>query len=503
MNTRNLIAGLGLLLTGLIAGAGLMIALNTGAEQPGAADGPRVLYWVAPMDPNFRSDSPGKSPMGMDLVPVYESDDANVDSEAIRISPAVENNIGVRTDSAVRRAFHHTLTTVGFVRPVDDLTTLVDVRAEGWIESLPVAAVGDRVSQGQPLFDLYSPTIATAQAEFLQATQIGRAPLTQAARSRLVSLGMDAEQIAQLARHGAASHAVTIRAPRAGTVIAISIRDGAFVRPGGQLMTISDLGTVWVMADVFEDDAQRVRAGDRVRLETRSLPGREWAGEVEYVYPTVNPRSRSVPVRIRLDNTDGALRPDMYLNVTIETEPRADVLQIPLEAVIRTGHSERVILAEGNGRYQPAAISTGAESDGMVEVLSGLVAGERVVVSSQFLLDSEANIQGAMLRMSPPGDVIHEPAPPSGDRLIRIVSRGTVASLMRGHGMIEIEHEAIGELGSPAGTTMFNAMPGVDLSGIEPGMTVTFELMDAGQADWRVGTVTAEPSGPAPEGDLP
>jgi Cu(I)/Ag(I) efflux system membrane fusion protein len=500
MNMRNLMAGLGLLLVGLLAGAGLMALLPPDAATTTSTDEPRVLYWAAPMDPNFRSDSPGTSPMGMDLVPVYASDDTAPDDGAIRISPAVENNIGVRTDIAVRTDFHRTLSTVGYVRPVDDLTSVVDVRAEGWIESLPVSAVGDRVTRGQLLFELYSPMIATAQAEFLQAVLIGREPLVQAARSRLVSLGMDADQITQLARRGTASRTVAIRAPQDGIVLAIGIRDGAFIRPGGQLMTISDLGTVWVMADVFEDDVQRVRPRDPARLETRSLPGREWVGEVEYVYPTVNPQSRSVPVRIRLDNVDGALRPDMYLNVAIQTEPRADVLQIPLEAVIRTGQSERVILAEGDGHYRPASIVTGPESGGMVEILSGLAAGERIVVSSQFLIDSEASIQGAMLRMSPPGDVIHEPMPPGDNMPISVVSHGTVISLMRGHGMIEIEHGVIPELGRPAGRTMFNTVSGLGLSAIEPGQGVEFELIDVGEADWQVGSIAAET---APEGDRP
>ena len=489
MNTRNLVTALGLLLVGLIAGAGLMSVLGSGSGQPDVADGPRVLYWAAPMDPSFRSDNPGKSPMGMDLVPVYESDDTASDDGAIRINPSVANNIGVRTDVVIRGRFHRTLSTVGYVRPVDGLTSMLDVRAEGWIEHLPVSAIGDRVTRGQVVLELYAPAIATAQSEYLQAVQIGRESLLQAARSRLVALGMDADQIAQLGRRGSAGRTVAIRAPQDGTVIAIGIRNGAFVRPGGQLMTISDLGTVWVIADVFEDDAQRVQTGDQARLETRSLPGRQWVGEVEYVYPTVNPQTRSVPVRIRLDNADGALRPDMYLNVAIETERRANVLQIPLEAVIRTGRSERVLLAEGDGRFRPASIVTGAESGGMVEVLSGLAAGERIVVSSQFLLDSEASIQGAMLRMSPPGAVIHEPVPPGDDVPMDIRTSGTVLSLMAGHGMIEIEHPAIPELARAAGTTMFNAVSGVDLSGIEPGASVEFTLVDAGEADWRVGSI--------------
>lgn len=500
MTTRNLITALGLLLVGLIAGAGLMAVLGSSSEQPEVAAGPRVLYWAAPMDPSFRSDNPGKSPMGMDLVPVYESGDTASDDGAIRINPSVENNIGVRTDVVIRGGFHRTLSTVGYVRPVDGLTSVVDVRAEGWIEHLPVSAIGDRVTRGQVVLELYAPAIATAQAEYLQAVQIGRESLLQSARSRLVSLGMDADQIAQLGRRGSAGRTLAIRAQQDGVVIAIGIRNGAFVRPGGQLMTISDLGTVWVMADVFEDDAQRVHTGDQALLETRSLPGRQWIGEVEYVYPTVNPQTRSVPVRIRLDNADGALRPDMYLNVAIETEPRSNVLQIPLEAVIRTGRSERVILAEGDGHYRPASIVTGAESGGMVEILSGLAAGEHIVVSSQFLLDSEASIQGAMLRMSPPGEVIHEPVPPDDDVPMDIRLSGTVISLMRGHGMIEIEHRAIAELDRAAGTTMFNTVPGLDLSGIESGSSVEFELVNAGEADWRVGSIRIET---AAEGDQP
>lgn len=489
MNTRNLLLAVGLLLVGMIAGAGLMAVLNPGADQVSPAEGPRVLYWVAPMDPDFRRDAPGKSPMGMDLVPVYESEDAAPDNGGIRINPAIENNIGVRTDQVVRGSFHRTLSTVGYVRPIDDLTAVVDVRAEGWIEALPVSAIGDRVTRGQTVLELYSPAIATAQAEYLQAVQIGRAALIQSAAARLAALGMEAGQITQLARRGSAGRTVAIRAPQDGTVIAIGVRNGAFVRPGGPLMTISDLAAVWVIADVFEDDAQRVHAGDQVRLETRSLPGRDWVGEVEYVYPTVNPQTRSVPVRIRLDNGDGALRPEMYLNVTIETEPRANVLQIPLEAVIRTGRSERVILAEDEGHYRPASIVTGVESGGMVEILSGLAAGERVVVSSQFLLDSEASIQGAMLRMSPPGEVIHEAVPPAEAVPADTRSHGTVISIMAGHGMIEIEHPAIPELDRSAATTMFYAVSGVDLSEIEPGQHVAFELVETGASGWRIATI--------------
>ena len=488
MNNKMItIIGLTLVL-GLAGGAGLMSLFSPSQGGMDASSEPEILYWVAPMDPNFRRDSPGQSPMGMDLIPVYGGEGGSEEDEnTVRISPAVENNIGVRTDLVRRQDFHQALSTVGYVQPVDPLTSVVDVRSEGWIEQLHVSAVGDAVEAGDLLFRMYSPAIATAEAEFLQASRIGRDSLSQAARSRLLALGVSNAQINQIARRGSPSNLVDVRARQSGVVIAIQVREGAFIRPGGPVMTIADLGSVWVLADVFEGAAQRVSIGDSVRMQSSSFPGRDWEGEVEYVYPMIDPDSRTIPVRIRFENADGALRPDMYVNVSIVTEPRSHVLVVPREAVIRTGSSERVIIAEGEGRYRPAQIVTGQEAGEFVEIISGLSDGERIVVSSQFLIDSEASLQGVMLRMSPPGEVGMDM--PSAEPL-SVMAVGEVQSLMAGHGMIDIIHEPIPELDWPTMTMSFLTLDGVDLSSIAAGQSVSFKLVRNENDEWRISEIS-------------
>jgi len=487
MNTKMItITGLALVL-GLAGGAGLMSLMGNSSGDMTGPDEPQILYWVAPMDPDFRRDGPGQSPMGMDLIPVYEeAGSEGDDADSLRISPAVENNIGVRTDQARLQHIHQTLNTVGYVRPVDPLTSVVDVRTEGWIEDLPVSAVGDVVEVGDLLFRMYSPAIATAEAEFLQATRIGRESLSQAARSRLVALGVSQSQINQIARRGQPSNLVDVYARQGGVVTALAVREGAYVRPGGHVMTITDLETVWVVADVFETSARQVVVGDDVVMQSSSYPGRDWMGEVEYVYPIVDPQTRTVPVRMRFENADGALRPDMYVNVEIATQPRHGVLVVPREAVIRTGQSERVILAEGEGRFRPAQIVTGQETAEFVEILSGLEEGEQIVVSGQFLIDSEASLRGVMLRMSEPGEVedTHSQMAPTD-----VSGTGVVESLMVGHGMIDITHEPIAALDWPAMTMSFLTLEGVDLSHVSVGETVSFTLAlnDAGQ--WRIASI--------------
>ncbi len=480
------------LLGAALVGAGLTVGFFSAsflnADGSGSSDStePRVLYWQAPMDPSFRSDTPGKSPMGMDLIPVYEGEEADPDG-AVLISPAVENNIGVRTAQVARADFYHTVSSVGYVRPDEDQTSVVDVRAEGWIEELPVAAVGDVVSAGDLLFRMYSPEIATAQAEYLQALRIGRDTLTSASRSRLMALGVTRDQISRIARTGNAGELVEVRAGQDGVVIAVAVREGSHVRPGTQLMTISDLSSVWILVDVFEDDALMVSPGQDVHIRSTSDPSRTWHGEVEYVYPTVDPQSRSVPVRIRSSNADGALRPETYVNVAIDTEPHVQALTIPREAVIRGGQSDRVIIAGGEGRYRPARVETGMESDGRIEILAGLAEGERIVVSSQFLIDSEASLQGAALRMSPPGAVDED----AGIQLDQAQGQGVIVSLMAGHGMIDLEHDPIDELGWPAMSMSFLALEGVDLSDFTVGQAVTFELQRNEEGEWRISAIMA------------
>lgn len=490
-----LLFGAAVFLLGSVAGIGATILMTSGDNQgapgggSGASEEPRILYWVAPMDPNFRSDQPGQSPMGMDLIPVYEGEEGSDDGSHVEINPAIINNIGVRTARVHRQSFSQTVNAVGYVRLVDELTSVVDVRSEGWIENLPVAAIGDQVEAGDLLFAIYAPDIATAQSEYLQAVRSGREALINASASRLTALGMSRGQIEALARRGSPPSRTSILSPRTGIVTELEVREGAFVRPGDPVMTIADLSEVWVFVDVFEDRIAQIEPGQSVRITSGAQSGRVWIGEVEYIYPTVDAQSRTIPVRIRLANDDLSLRPGTYVNAVIESDPRSNVLMVPREAVIRTGQSERVIIHDGDGRFQPARIVAGAESDGMVEILSGITEGELVVVSGQFLIDSEASLRGVMLRMSPPGEIPgsgHQTDP--SERPMRADGVGIVNSVMAGHGMIDITHEPIAALDWPAMSMSFLTFEGVPLDEISAGDSVRFALTQE-DGDWRISAI--------------
>lgn len=484
MNMRNFIAGAALLAGGVLLGAAAVFFLAPAGDGPAGDGEPEILYWVAPMDPSYRRDQPGKSPMGMDLVPVYAGEEpGDAEEGVVRIDPTVANNIGVRTADVEQGALSRRVETVGYVRPVDDSTSVVDVRAEGWIERLPVAAVGDVVERGDLLFAMYAPAILTAQSEFLQARRLGREALIQSARARLVALGMTQGQIEAVARSGEPSRLTEVRADQDGTVLEIGVREGQHVQPGTRLMTIADLSEVWVVADLFQDEVQAVSPGQEVSMRTPDQPGRVWQGEVEYVYPTVDPDSRSVPVRMRFENPERTLRPNAYVNVTIEAAPRRNVIHIPREALIRTSQSDRVILALGEGRYRPARVVPGIESGGRVEIIEGLAPGERVVVSAQFLIDSEANLQGAMLRMTPPEDVreAEEPAEPEA-----VQGTGTVEAIMVDEGMIRLAHDPIPAIGWPEMVMGFEVADGLDLGQLSPGDRVEFEMAETGDGAWII-----------------
>ncbi|MFQ5348375.1 MAG: efflux RND transporter periplasmic adaptor subunit [Rhodothalassiaceae bacterium] len=366
----------------------------------GSAQGERkILYWRAPMDPNFRSDKPGKSPMGMDLVPVYADEAETPATPGLRIDPAVRNNIGVRTAAVTRGTLARRVETVGYVAFDDDRVSAIHVRSAGWIERLDADTEGAVVRKGEPLFQLYSRPLVSAQAEYVQALDTGRKRVIAAARERLVALGMTASQIADLRKTRVVRQRLDVIAPQDGIVSELDVRQGAYVQPGTTAMKLADLSTVWVLVDVYEDQVDWIRPGERAVMTLPFFPGKEWVGRVDYVYPTIREASRTGRVRLVFDNPGLTLRPNMYANVTIEVDPREGALIIPAEALIRTGASERVILAMDDGRFRPAEVRAGIESAGKVEILAGLTDGERVVTSAQFLLDSEASFDASMMRM--------------------------------------------------------------------------------------------------------
>jgi Cu(I)/Ag(I) efflux system membrane fusion protein len=365
-----------------------------------------TLYWVAPMDANYRRDEPGKSPMGMDLVPVY-ADEVDSQPGTVKIDPTVVNNLGVRTARAERGALSRHIDTVGYVQFDEDTLHHVHTRVDGWIEKLATKATGDPVEQGQLLFELYSPTLVNAQQEFLAALRSNNAVLRQASRERLTALGVTEGEIARLEKERTVRQRVRVYAEADGVIAHLAVREGIFVTPANEVMSIAELDKVWVLAEVFEREAAWVKPGQMAMVELDYLPGKMWHGTVDYVYPELDPKTRTLTVRIRFDNEDEMLRPNMFARVTIYAEDTGSVVHVPREAVIRGGTIDRVVVALGEGRYRSRKVTLGIESHDRVAIRSGLEAGEEIVVSGQFLIDSESNIEAALARM----DRQDEPVP--------------------------------------------------------------------------------------------
>ncbi|MGA8276767.1 MAG: efflux RND transporter periplasmic adaptor subunit [Rhodanobacteraceae bacterium] len=374
----------------------------TNADARSAAsttpDKRKVLYWQAPMDPTFRSDKSGKSPMGMDLVPVYASDGNSGEASDVKIDPAVVNNLGVRTAEVQYGALSNRLEAVGYVGYDEDTAVSVNTRSDGWVEKLAVKSVGDAVHSGQLLYELFSPKLATAEREYLTALASGRESLIAGSRERMRSLGFTSAQIEQTTRTRKVSDRVARRADADGVVTSLSISAGAYVTPSMPVMKLADLHTVWILVEIDESQAALLRLGQEAVAEFDAFPGQHWQGTVDYIYPDISMATRTAKVRLRFANKDLRLQPNMYAHVAINTAPH-DTVYVPDLAVIRTGRSERVVVALGNGRFDVCPVETGATSGERVEILKGLQAGQRVVISAQFLIDSEANVDAAALRL--------------------------------------------------------------------------------------------------------
>jgi Cu(I)/Ag(I) efflux system membrane fusion protein len=394
------------LLVGALVGSAITVAgfsLFGGSVEPPSADAKnKPLYWVAPMDANYQRDKPGKSPMGMDLIPVYDqgSSDSDIGSGTIRISPDVENNLGVRIVSTQRMALISEIKTVGYVQYDEDKLVHIHPRVEGWIEKLFVKAAGDPVEKGQPLYNIYSPALVNAQEELILALDRKNQRLIRAAEDRLKALQIPASAINKLKKTKKVSQTITFFAPQSGVVDNLNIREGFFVKPGTTLMSIGALDQVWVEAEVFERQAFQVTAGIPVTMTLDFLPGKVWQGKVDYVYPTLDIKTRTLKVRLRFNNENRQLKPNMFAQVVIHAQSDNDTLLVPKEAVIRTGNMDRVVLSLGEGRFKSIAVKLGRMDENNAEILSGLNNGDKVVASAQFLLDSESSKSSDFKRMN-------------------------------------------------------------------------------------------------------
>ena len=441
-----------------------------------------ILYWVAPMDPNFRQDGPGKSPMGMDLVPVYAGQEPSGDPAEVNLSPAEINAIGVRTALARTTDVQSRIETVGFVSYDEHLTSHVHTRTEGWIERLNVRAVGDRVREGEVIFEMFSPEIASASYEFLRAVERRETRIIDIARNNLLSQGMSARQIDEIERTGEVSRNIEVIAPQDGVVIALGATEGKYMQPGTVAVSLTDLKAVWLIVDVFERDIARLQENMQAIARFEHLPGRVFEGTIDYIYPELDPRTRTLPVRLRFDNGEGLLKPNMFGSVSLVPAETRMALTIPSEAVIRTGGGERVILKTGEGSFKPRLITTGLRDSfgdgGRTEVLQGLAPGEEVVASAQFLIDSESALSAGMMRMAPTNE---EPARGTG-LLVGLDAETRTAT---------IRHAALDSLDWPAMTSEFPIQADVSLNRLSEGIEVAFRA--ARGADGLLGLVELAP----------
>ncbi len=357
-----------------------------------------ILYWVAPMDPNYRRDEPGKSPMGMDLVPVY-ADEVASKPGVVSIDPTLVNNLGVRTALAERGTLPRRIETVGYIGYDEDTLQHVHTRVEGWIENLVTTATGDPVKKGQWLFELYSPTLVNAQQEYIAALSSSNAGLRTASRDRLAALGVTEREIARLDKERTARQRVRIYAETDGVIASLGVREGMFVTPATEVMSIAQLDKVWVVAEVFERQSAWVEPGQTATVELDYLPGTVLNGTVDYVNPELDPKTRTLKVRLRFDNEGTRLLPNMFARVVIDGAPIDNIVHVPREAVIRGGSSSRVVVDSGDGMFESRRVLVGIESGDRVAIRRGLREGERVVTSAQFLIDSESNIDAALERM--------------------------------------------------------------------------------------------------------
>ncbi|MET4133187.1 Cu(I)/Ag(I) efflux system membrane fusion protein [Porphyrobacter sp. MBR-155] len=394
---RMLAGGVMLALISGAAGYGLSM-LGGGADTAGGGTQAEceVLYWYDPMVPGQQFDKPGKSPfMDMQLVPKCAGEDTA--QAGVSIDPALVQNLGIRTAEAAMGALDTETTVTGSIAYNAREVSIVQPRSGGFVQRTYGHAPDDVVAAGTPLVDLLIPEWGGAQAEYLAVAATGDGALTRAARDRLRLLGMPDSTIAAVARSGKPQSVITITAPSSGAITTLAVRRGMSVVSGQTLAEITALNPVWLEAAVPESQAGDISIGQTVRAALTAYPGELFSGRITAILPSAQADSRTLTVRAELPNPGLRLRPGMFAQVTLSPEPRAALL-IPAEAVIRTGRRNLVMLAQGKGGFLPAEIRIGREANGQVEVLAGLAAGEQVVVSGQFLLDSEASLSGIKVR---------------------------------------------------------------------------------------------------------
>jgi len=502
----------------LAAGGGYWIghraSIQTDAAGTPAQPPRKLLFYRNPMGLPDTSPVPKKDPMGMDYIPVYadgedEANKAPGPASQIRIGPEKVQKLGVRTEAASMRALGRIVRAAGRIEPDERRTYTIAPKFEGYVERLHVNATGQPVSMGQPLFEVYSPELVSAQREYAIAAdgvhalreaggeaQSGMQQLADSSLARLKNWDISEEQVKALAKSGETRRTLTFRSPVSGIVTEKKAVQGMRFMPGEALYQIADLSAVWVVADIFEQDIGLVKSGARAKVKISAYPEKTFEGTITYVYPTLTAATRTVPVRVELANPGTLLKPGMFAQVELPVGVKRPVLTVPVSAIIDSGTRQIVLVQASEGRYEPRAVKLGARSDNYVEVVDGVKDGEAVVVTANFLIDAESNLKAAVSgfgQAAPGAPATAGPAKPAAAGAGHQAS-GRVEEVDVKGGTASISHGAVASLRWPAMTMEFKTANDALLKVLKPGATVAFEFVERAPGEWVI--TSAKPAAP-------
>jgi Cu(I)/Ag(I) efflux system membrane fusion protein len=415
MNRSAVVLGLLGLSGGLLLGY-LVFHDEAGEQSMAREKSPTPLFYRSPMNPEITSPVPAKGPMGMDYIPVYADEEKSSNPATVKIDPVVQNNIGLRTAVAQQKTMSRTIRTLGRVDYDEENLVRLHPKVEGWIRDIRIDKTGQPVADDDILLTIYSPKLVATQQEYLLALKNyqalkdspfddireGARALMTSSRERLVLLDVPRHQIAELEKSHHVKEGLHIHTPAGGTVLRIGARQGQFVNPATELYLIADLSTVWVYADIYDYELPWVKQGDSVEMTLASVPGRIFEGEVAYIFPYAEANTRTTKVRMVFANPELILRPEMFAEVSIHAAAQPNQVVVPAQAVVRSGDYDQIFVMTPAGGFEPRRVELGIESSGEVAIHSGIDAGDRVVVSAQFLVDSESSLREATAKMLAP-----------------------------------------------------------------------------------------------------
>ena len=478
----------------------------------------KLLYYRNPMGLADTSPTPKKDPMGMDYVAVYEGEDEPGEPAApgqVRISTEKIQKLGVRIEAASMRLLGKTVRAAGRVEPDERRIFAISPKFEGYVERLHVNVTGQPVTKGQPLFEVYSPELVSAQREYAIAVQgmqamkdagaeaqAGMKQLAESSLTRLRNWDLSPDQVAALMKTGQAQRSITFPSPVSGVVTEKKALQGMRFMPGDMLYQVTDLSSVWVVADVFEQDIGLVKPGAKASVKITAYPNQVFEGRITYVYPTLKAETRTVPVRVELANPRGLLKPAMFAQVELSVGSKLPVLTVPDSALIDTGTRRLVLVQVKEGRFEPREVEVGARGENFVEIVKGLREGEQVVVAANFLIDAESNLKAAVAGLgghaghgtAATGSQAAPPAvPPSAPAVVGHRGEATVDGIDLKAGTVTLKHGPIPSLKWPPMTMAFKAANTALLGALKPGQLVRFEFVERQPGEYVVTSVAAAP----------